>query len=69
MGSQESNQSIEFTPGSADGIFRLRFLLEEVNSKTRATNFFVFAQKNGSGGYTEVTPSRTDGIYLGNDEN
>jgi hypothetical protein len=64
MGAQNSDQSID------SGIkFRLRIIIEENNGKNDPWSFQLGAQKNGSGGYTLVTTTRTDGIRYVDDDN
>ncbi len=63
MGSQNDNQYL------AGITFRIRIIAEENNSKNDPWAFQLGAQKNGTGGYTLVTTTRTDGIQYTNDAN
>jgi len=64
MGSQNSDQTI-----GGNVVFRIRIIAEENNGKTDPWAFQIYAQKNGSGGYTAVTTSRTDGLQYSDDAN
>jgi len=64
IGAQTSNQTI-----NADTVFRIRIIAEENNAKTDPWAFQLYAQKNGSGGYTAVTTTRTDGLQYSDDAN
>jgi hypothetical protein len=50
-----------------DVTFLIRIGLEENGGKSDDPATALFAQKNGSGGFTEVTTSRTDGLKIAND--
>ena len=60
-------ENTDRTAQLGDVVFMLRIQVEETAGGTEATGFALFAQKNGTGGYTEVTTGRTDGIRIAND--
>lgn len=51
----------------ADVSFLIRIGIGETAGGSDNSSFALFAQKNGTGGYTEVTTARTDGIIIAND--
>lgn len=64
MGSQNSNQTL------SPGVFRIRIIAEENNSKQDPWAFQIYARKNNdAGGFTEVTTTRTDGLRYADDSN
>ena len=52
---------------AVDTPFLIRIGIGETAGGTASQGYALFAQKNGSGGYTEVTTARTDGIRITND--
>jgi hypothetical protein len=49
---------------AADTPFLIRLQPNETGGASEAAGYALFAQKNGAGGYTEVTTSRTDGLRI-----
>jgi hypothetical protein len=50
-----------------DITFLIRIQVEETDGGNSSFLYALFAQKNGTGGYTEVTTARTDGLIIAND--
>ena len=50
-----------------DIAFLIRMQIQETAGGVDNGNYAAFAQKNGAGGFTQVNPSRTDGLVLTND--
>jgi hypothetical protein len=66
IGSQNQDYNPTLT---SDLVFRIRIIAEENNGKTDPWAFQLAAQKNGSGGYSLITTTRTDGIQYSDDGN
>ena len=64
IGALNSDQSIDI-----DTVFRFRSVVQVSGMGSGSRNYTVFAQKNGAGGFTQVTAARTDGIQLADDAN
>jgi hypothetical protein len=60
-------ENADRTAQNPDVTFLLRIQVEENNSKDDAWDFILRAEKNQTGGYTDVTATRTDGVRLAND--
>ena len=54
---------------NVDTPFRLRSVVQVGGMGSGNQNYTMFAQKNGAGGFTQVTPGRSDGLQLANDAN
>lgn len=64
IGALNSNQSF-----NVDTVFRWRGVVQVGGMAVGNISFRVFAQKNGVGGYLEITTSSTNGLQLANDAN
>lgn len=65
-----STQNSNYAPTlSANQKVRIRIIAEEQNGKNDPWAFQLGAQKNGTGGYTLITTTRTDGIRYADDGN
>jgi hypothetical protein len=57
-------EGVNDTGIAIDTPFTIRLQPQETGGGTFNTGYALFAQKNGTGGYTEVTRTRTDGLQI-----
>lgn len=60
-------ENVARTAQIPDVTFLTRIQVEETDGGNSNLLYALFAQKNGTGGYTEVTTARTDGLKIAND--